>query len=67
MPVFELPPARIQEWIGAIKLMYILFPTAQIISLVSVWDASMRNLCNETKNEPKTQLLYATNIWIFYL
>ena len=28
--------------------MYILFPTTQKLSVVSLWDASMRNLCSET-------------------
>ena len=43
--------------------MCILFPTAQKLSVVSVCDASMRSLCNETViKELKSQLLYATKI-----
>ena len=37
-------------------------------SVVSVWDTLMRSQCNETvKKQVKSQLLYITNIWPFYL
>ena len=37
--------------------MYILFPTAQKLSVASVWDALMCSLCNKTEKGLKSQLI----------
>ena len=55
--------------------MYILLPTAQKLSVISVWDASMRSFCNETVKKKRTEIstficdqhidiLFITETWL---
>ena len=53
--------------------MYIIFPTTQKFSVVSVWDDSMRSLCNETDKRTEIStficdqhmdILFLTEIWL---